>query len=112
MKRFGVRIKELREKNNHTREQLAKKIGLSESGLGKIERGERNFKPGLLEEIAKIYDVPVSYFYGEEGELPNELREIGVEWITFAKEMKEKKLTPEQIKATLELLETLGFNKK
>lgn len=112
MKKYGDRIREIREKHGDTRLDLANKIGMSESGLGKIERGERNFKPGLLEEIAKLYDTPLSFFYGNEGELPNELKEKGAKWIAFINEMEERKLTPEQIKATLEFLDKFGITKK
>jgi transcriptional regulator with XRE-family HTH domain len=112
MRKYGDRIREIREKHGDTRLDLANKIGMSESGLGKIERGERNFKPGLLEQIAKVYDTPLSYFYGREGELPEELKEKGAEWIALIDEMEERKLTPEQIKATLEFLDKMGFTKK
>lgn len=110
--KYGMRIREIREKHGDTREELAKKLGLSESGLGKIERGERNFKPGLLEEVAQIYEIPLAVLYGEEGEVPQELQDIGVEWIRFIDEMKQKKLTPEQIKATIEFLDKMGFKKQ
>jgi transcriptional regulator with XRE-family HTH domain len=106
--KYGKYIRNIREKNNDTLEDLANKLDMSFSTLGKYERGERKITPELLEEVANIYDVPLSYFFGEKGELPKELKEIGAEWITFAKEMKNKKLTPDQIKATLELIEKLG----
>jgi transcriptional regulator with XRE-family HTH domain len=112
MRKYGDRIRNIREKHGHTRLELAKKIGMSEGGLGKIERGERNFKPGLLEEIAKIYDTPLSYFYGKEGDLPEELKQKGAKWIAFIDEMEERNLSPDQIKATLEFLDKMGFNKK
>lgn len=112
MKKYGERIREIREKHGDTRLELANKLRLSESGLGKIERGERNFKPGLLEEIAKIYDTPLSSLYGKEGELPQELKEKGGKWIAFINEMEERNLTPEQIKATLEFLDKMGLSKK
>jgi transcriptional regulator with XRE-family HTH domain len=112
MKKYGMAIRKLREKHGDTRDDLAKKLGLSESGLGKYERGERSIKPEHLEQIAKLYDVSISYFFGEEGVLPQELKSVGAEWITFAKEMKEKELTPEQIKATLEFLDKMGITKK
>lgn len=111
LRKYGNRIREIREKHGDTRQELANKVGLSESGLGKIERGERNFKPALLEEIAKIYDTPLSFFYGTEGDLPQELKEKGAEWIAFIDEMEERKLTPKQIKATLEFLDKMGFPK-
>jgi transcriptional regulator with XRE-family HTH domain len=112
MNKYGKRIREIREKHGHTRQELANKIELSESGLGKIERGERNFKPGLLEQIADIYETPLSFFYGMEGDLPLELKNKGVEWIRFIEEMEERNLTPEQIKATLEFLDKMGITKK
>lgn len=110
--KYGKAIRDLRLKNGDTIEQLANKLKITDSAMGKYERGERKVKPEFLEQIAEIYDVPVSFFYGEEVEIPKELKEVGVEWITFAKEMKEKNLTPEQIKATLALLENLSASKK
>lgn len=112
MRKYGERIRSIREKYGDTRLELARKIGMSEGGLGKIERGERNFKPGLLEQIAKIYDTPLSYFYGVEGDLPQELKDRGAEWIAFIDEMEQRKLTPEQIKATIEFLDKMGLNNK
>jgi transcriptional regulator with XRE-family HTH domain len=112
MKKYGLAIRKLRERNGDTREDLANKLGMSESGLGKYERGERTIKPEFLEQVSQVYDVPLSYFFGEEGELPEELKEVGAKWITFIKEMEERQLTPEQIKATLEFLDKMGITKK
>lgn len=112
MNRFGQKIRDIREKNGDTLEELAKKLNMTWSSLGKYERGERKITPELLEEIANIYDAPMSYFFGEEKEVPEELKEVGVKWIAFAKEMEEKNLTPEQIKATLDLIANLGIGKK
>jgi transcriptional regulator with XRE-family HTH domain len=110
--KYGLAIRDLRIRNGDTIETLAKKLKITESALGKYERGERKVKPDFLLQVASVYNVRSSYFFGEEGEIPEELKEVGVEWIAFAKEMKQKNLTPEQIKATLELLETLGIGKK
>lgn len=112
MKNIGRLIRELREKSNDTLEELASKLDLTLSALSKIELGHREAKLGHLEKIASIYEVPLSYFFGEEGELPTELKNVGVEWITFAQEMKERKLTPEQIKAFLEFMDKMGIGKK
>ena len=109
LNKYGKYIRAIREKNNDTLEELAKKLDMSFSTLGKYERGERKITPDLLEQVAQVYNVPLSYFYGEEGQLPPELKEIGVEWITFAKEMQERNLSPEQIKATLDLISKLNI---
>lgn len=106
MNKYGVRIRELRDKKKDTLEDLARKLNMTASALGKYERGERRITPELLEKIASIYDIPVSYFYGEE--LPDELKKFGEGWVTFAKDMQDKKLTPEQIRSLVEMLEKLG----
>lgn len=108
MSKYGVKIRELREKNNDTLEELANKLNMTYSSLGKYERGERKITPELLEVIANIYDVKLSYFYGEEYEPPEELKKIGAEWVAFAKEMEEKKLTPEEIKAVIQVWKKLN----
>lgn len=112
MKNYGLYIREIREKNNDTLEGLAKKLNLTLSALSKIELGHRKAKPELLEQIAKIYGVPSAYFFGEEIEVPAELKEVGVELIKIAKELKQRNLTPEQIQATLEFMDKMGIGKK
>lgn len=107
MKRVGAKIREIRMRHGDTLEKLGEKIDFNYSNLSKIERGVREPSIELVKQIADLYEVPLSYFFGEEATVPDELKEVGVEWITFAKEMQEKKLTPEQIKATLELIEQL-----
>lgn len=108
MNKYGKQIRAIRERNNDSLEELAAKLNTNLSTLGKYERGERKITPELLEQVAKVYGVPLSYFFGEVAEVPEEFKDLNVDWITFVKEMEEKKLTPEQIKATLELLEKLG----
>lgn len=110
--KYGRIIRDIREKHGDTREQLAIKLKISESALGKYERGERKVQMDIIESVAKIYDISLSAFFGEEGLLPQTLKEKGVEWVRFIDEMEQKKLTPEQIKATLEFLDKLGIGKK
>lgn len=112
MDKYGKYIREIREKNGDTREETAKKLNISESALGKYERGERKIRPDLLEKLAGLYDVPLSSLFGEEGELPKELKDKGAKWISFINEAEEKQLTPEQIMAAVEFIEKMGLNKK
>lgn len=112
MNNIGNKIRDLRTKNGDSLEELGKKLNFNYSNLSKIERGLRSPSVELIEQIAKLYDIKVSYFFGEEAEVPKELKAVGVEWITFAEEMEEKQLTPEQIKATIEFLDKMGLGKK
>jgi transcriptional regulator with XRE-family HTH domain len=102
--KYGVKIRKLREKHGDTLEEAAKKLNMSFSTLGKYERGERKVTPDFLEEVSEVYDVKLSYFFGIEKTVPEELKKIGIEWITFIEDMKEKELSPEQIKSIIEFV--------
>lgn len=108
MNRYGSKIRELREKNGDTLEELAAKMNLTFSALGKYERGERKITAEFLEEIAKIYDVPLSYFFGEEKEVDEELKKIDFKWIAFSKQMEERNITPEELEALLNLYKKIN----
>lgn len=105
--KYGQKIREIREKNNDTLEDLAKKLNMSWSTLGKYERGERKITPEFLEEVGNVYDVNISYFYGDEIEIPVELKELGVEWITAIEEFKKEKISPEEIKSLIPFIKQL-----
>lgn len=105
LNKYGKFIREIREKNNDTLEDLAKKLKLSNASvLSKYELGQRKITPEFLEEVAAVYGVPVSYFYGERRELPEELKKFGSGWVSFIDEMEQKNLTPEQIKDIVEIM--------
>jgi transcriptional regulator with XRE-family HTH domain len=103
MNRYGSKIRQIREKNGDTLEDLAKKMNTHFSTLAKWERGERKITPELLEEVAKIYDVPISYFFGEEKEVSEELKKKGIKWASFVDRMEDKEITPEELEALVNL---------
>lgn len=109
MKNISEKIRDIRLKKGLTLEELGDKINFNYSNLSKIERGVRTPTLELLEKLAEFYDVPLSYFFGEEADIPDELKKYGVEWITFVEEMTEKNITPDEIKAIMEILNK--FNK-
>lgn len=59
-KRFGERLKELRDKNKLTQEKLADKIDVDRSYMGFLERGEKNPTLRMLSLIAKAFDIKLS----------------------------------------------------
>lgn len=103
MNRYGSKIRKIREENGDTLEDLAKKTNTHFSTVAKWERGERRITPELLEEIAKIYQVPITYFFGQEIKLPEELKKIGGKWATLIDDLEEQEITPEEIKALINL---------
>jgi len=48
-------ILQLRKKHNMTQEQLAKKVGTSQSNIARMERGQQNFTIETLDKIAKTF---------------------------------------------------------
>ena len=57
MEKCGLRIKQLRIKNKITQEQLADRLNITLSMLGKIERGQRGISIDLLIEIAQYFQI-------------------------------------------------------
>lgn len=53
------KIRELRESNNLTQEDIAKKISLSPQGYAKIERGETRLTLERLEQLADVFDIEI-----------------------------------------------------
>lgn len=60
--RFKERLKEAREQSGLTQTEVAKKLGLPQSYVSKIESGEQRVDAVELERLAKIYGKSVNYF--------------------------------------------------
>ncbi|ALY08093.1 HTH-type transcriptional regulator [Bacillus phage vB_BhaS-171] len=106
-KEIGEKLKALREKKNLSQRDVAEEVGISFSYVSKIERGEKVPTMGVFKNLCDLYGTSVASLFGEEKELPRGLKEIGVEWISFAKDMKDKELTPQQVKEIIEVVQQL-----
>lgn len=106
-KEIGEKIRKLREDKGLTLREAGEAIGVDFSHLGRIERGNAASMK-VYSKILDYFGKDITYLFGEKGELPKELAEIGVEWIAFAKEMKERNLTPDEIKAILNAIKKLN----
>jgi transcriptional regulator with XRE-family HTH domain len=62
---FKDNLKRLREEAKYTQEELARKLFVSRSAVAKWEQGRGIPKEETIEDIAKIFNVPISSFYGE-----------------------------------------------
>lgn len=101
MRNIGNKIRDIRLKHGHTLEELGDKLNFNPSNLSKIERGVRKPTIEIIEQLARIYDVHITYFFGEQGEVQEELKNLGAEWVSFVEEMQEKNFTPDEIKAII-----------
>jgi len=74
---FGHKLRELREKNKMTQEQLAGEIGITANAIGQFERGKifPNFE--TIVNIIRVLDVDANLFFSREGvDYPDEAKWI------------------------------------
>ena len=57
LKKFGLKVKKLREAKNLTQENLAELADLHRTYISSLERGQRNVSLENIEKIAKAFKV-------------------------------------------------------
>ena len=69
MKQLGSRIRKLRKAQSLTQNELAKKVGLGQSGLSKLERGAAgDLRAKTLIKIAKVLGISLDVLAGRRSE--------------------------------------------
>ena len=59
------RIRDLREDKDMTQTQIAKVLGMSQTGYSKYETGENDIPTAILIKLASFYDTSIDYLLGE-----------------------------------------------
>jgi len=59
----GGRVRARRDKRGMTQEVLAEALGISYQQIQKLEEGTNRIGAGRLQQIARILDVPVAFFF-------------------------------------------------
>ena len=78
---FGNRLKSLREKNNISREELAKLLDLSYWAISKYENNERIPDHETINKIADYFIVTIDYLLGRsDNPSPSPKSTIDEEW--------------------------------
>jgi transcriptional regulator with XRE-family HTH domain len=62
------KIKELRKKRDWSQEIVANKLNISLNSYGALERGETDIKLSRVEELARIFEVDISFFFINDSE--------------------------------------------
>ena len=65
---LSEKIKELRKKRDWSQEIVANKLNISLNSYGALERGETDIKLSRLDELAKIFEVDISFFFINDAE--------------------------------------------
>ena len=62
------RIRDLREDRDMNQTELAKVLGMSQTGYSKYETGENDIPVAILEKLADFYQTSVDYLLGRTDE--------------------------------------------
>ena len=59
------RIRDLREDRDMNQTQIAKELGMSQTGYSKYETGENDIPTAVLIKLARFYNTSIDYLLGE-----------------------------------------------
>lgn len=59
------RIRDLREDRDMNQTQIAKILGMSQTGYSKYETGENDLPTAILIKLARFYNTSIDYLLGE-----------------------------------------------
>lgn len=62
------RIRNLREDHDMNQTQVAKILGMSQTGYSKYETGENDIPTGILIKLADFYNTSIDYLLGQTNE--------------------------------------------
>ena len=60
-----LRIRDLREDADLNQTQVAKMLGMSQTGYSKYETGENDIPTAILIKLARFYNTSIDYLLGE-----------------------------------------------
>lgn len=63
------RIRDLREDRDMNQTQIAKILGMSQTGYSKYETGENDLPTSILIKLARFYNTSIDYLLGETDEV-------------------------------------------
>ena len=63
------RIRDLREDHDMTQTEVAKMLGMSQTGYSKYETGENDIPTWVLIKLARFYDTSIDFLLGETKEM-------------------------------------------
>ena len=64
---INLKLKELREKNGYTQQNIADFLNVDQSLISKIEKGERTFTADMLNSLSSLFGVSVQSLQTDSG---------------------------------------------
>ncbi len=114
---IGDRLKLLRKEKGLEAQHIAKKINVAKSTYSGYENNKSVPNYEILKKLADVFNVTTDYLLEKtdrkelaviEGDsIPQELRDIGIEYLQVNKELKEKGFSPEDIRELIGTIEKI-----
>ncbi len=101
---IGKRIEKLRYKKGWSLREMGKRTQLSHDFISRVEKGETTPSFSSLESIAEALGIDIVELiadknkYVKKEDLPNELRDLDLDYIILARELKEANIKPNTIR--------------
>lgn len=110
---FGERLRVLREKEGLHQKEMATKLKMANTTYHNYESGKREPDIETIKYISNFFDVTTDYLLGKTDnpktvvkfDIPEELKEIGVQYLVVARQMQDHKITPEEAKRIIAAIE-------
>lgn len=103
---FGNILKKIRQENNMTQDELAKKIDTSRSNIANYENGKNMPSIDILEKIASLFNCTTDYLLGK-----TDIRNIEEDF-RFAYHKETEGLSEDEIKEALEFYKKIKYGKE
>ena len=108
---FGERIKELREINNISLQELAEALKSTKSTLSRYENNIMQPRATFVQKMAEYFGVTTDYMLGKthkphlvlKDNLPFELENIGIKYLIVAKELQDMKIDINEIEKIIKI---------
>lgn len=87
MKQIAKNIRRRRLQAGMSQDELAKRLGVSKTTVSNYERGVTNPSPEIMEKLADVFDVTISYFFmrsPDMEDIPAEFIIGGLDFVTDA----------------------------
>jgi transcriptional regulator with XRE-family HTH domain len=103
---LGMRLRRAREFNRLSQKEVEEKTGISNVNISRYETDQTS--PGLdtLKLLADTYGVSLDWIFGVTDKpdrvIPEELKEIGYEWVSVIRECRSSGLSPDHIKKIIQ----------
>jgi XRE family transcriptional regulator, master regulator for biofilm formation len=98
MEKVGAKIREIRERKGLSLREVAKRLGIGHAYLSRVENDKVSPNVETLAKIAEALGCEISDFFENKIEADEELKNEGVRWVIFGKELEKEGITLEQVK--------------